>query len=191
MSTCVFCLGELGFSLWAEDDSGSSEKSKPIQVFILVRDKALPVGQIPWQICSVACDFCSGNQISLSHGIRLQESWAYWRQVLCSHFSKNYLITALSPTYSNWWLAETTALETKAWVLETELNRHKKAKVKVSLLFGLVKWWMCLCCAHKWGLEYPKQGVFIIVLSLTFSFESLRKIQISYFQSLCIKMCLS
>lgn len=46
--------------------------------------------KFPEQICNVACDFCSGNQISLSHGIRLQECWASWRQVLCRHSNINY-----------------------------------------------------------------------------------------------------
>lgn len=48
MFTCLFCLWELSFSLWTEDDFGSPENSNPIQVFTLVRDKALPVRQIPW-----------------------------------------------------------------------------------------------------------------------------------------------
>lgn len=49
--------------------------------------------------------------------------------MLCSHFNINYLITALSPTYSNYDLQrQVTALETKAEVLEAELNRHKKGE---------------------------------------------------------------
>lgn len=75
MFTCVFCLWEPGFSLWIGDDFGSPENSKPTQAFIPVRDKALPVGRTPMeQICNVACGFCSGNQIALSHGVGLQES---------------------------------------------------------------------------------------------------------------------